>query len=158
MSALSRFFDGIHGVILPFAGSAPPNEFLLCDGAAVSRTTYATLFGLIGTTYGVGDGSTTFNVPDLRGRTIIGVGQGAGLTNRTLGAAVGEENHQITEAEMPSHTHTVSDTETSSNNAGSEPGTTQGNTTAGYTTDPTGGDQPHNNMQPSLALNYIIKT
>lgn len=64
------------GLILPYSGSAAPSGFLLCNGAAVSRTTYAALFAVTSTSYGVGDNSTTFNVPDLRGRSIIGVGTG----------------------------------------------------------------------------------
>lgn len=65
------------GVIMPYAGSSTPTDWLLCDGTAVNRTTYATLFAVISTTYGVGDGSTTFNVPDLRGRMVIGSGAGS---------------------------------------------------------------------------------
>lgn len=64
------------GTMLPYAGSAAPTYYLLCDGTAVSRSTYATLFGVISTTFGVGNGSTTFNLPDLRGRTFIGAGTG----------------------------------------------------------------------------------
>lgn len=64
------------GMIWPYAGTAAPTGFLLCDGSAVSRTTYSGLFAIISTSYGAGDGSTTFNVPDLRGRTIVGVGTG----------------------------------------------------------------------------------
>jgi microcystin-dependent protein len=97
------------GTVLSFAGSAAPSGYLLCDGAAVSRTTYAALYAVVGTTYGTGDGSTTFNVPDGRSRTVVGAGQGAGLTNRTrgggTGAAWGEESHTLSQAEMPSHTH-----------------------------------------------------
>ena len=86
------------GVIQMFAGSTPPAGWLLCDGSAVSRTDYATLFAAIGTTWGVGDGSTTFNLPDLRGRAPIGAGTGSGLTARTLGGTLGSEAVQ-------SHTH-----------------------------------------------------
>lgn len=64
------------GFILPYSGSSAPSGFLLCNGAAVSRTTYAALFAITSTSYGIGDGSTTFNVPDLRSRSIIGVGTG----------------------------------------------------------------------------------
>ena len=65
------------GVVLPFAGSsAPTSLYLLCDGSAVSRTTYSVLFGILSTTYGSGDGSTTFNVPDMRGRVPVGVSAG----------------------------------------------------------------------------------
>ncbi|MCF7918090.1 tail fiber protein, partial [Candidatus Gracilibacteria bacterium] len=95
------------GTVLPFAGSSAPSGWLLCDGSAVSRTTYASLFTTISTTYGTGDGSTTFNVPDLRGRTPIGAGQGSGLTNRTLGATGGEESHALSTAELSSHSHTL---------------------------------------------------
>jgi microcystin-dependent protein len=64
------------GFILPYAGSSAPTGFLLCDGSAVSRTTYAALFAITSTSYGIGDGATTFNVPDLRSRAVIGVGTG----------------------------------------------------------------------------------
>lgn len=100
------------GAIIPpaslfmFAGATAPSGYLLCDGAAVSRTTYANLFSLIGTTYGSGNGTTTFNVPDLRGRAPWGAGHGTGLTNRALGGTGGAETVTLTSDEMPSHTHT----------------------------------------------------
>ncbi len=76
------------GVILPFAGGAIPAGFLLCNGAALSRTSYATLFAAIGTTYGRGNGSTTFNLPDLRGEFIRGADNGRGVDNgRALGSS-----------------------------------------------------------------------
>lgn len=94
------------GTVLPFAGSKAPNdEWLLCDGSAVSRVGYATLFKVIGETYGSGDGSTTFNLPDLRGRVAIGSGQAAGLTERIIGQAIGAETHTLTVDEMPIHSH-----------------------------------------------------
>ena len=79
------------GGIIPWAGAAAPPNFLLCDGAAVSRTTYARLFAEIGTTYGVGDGSTTFNVPDMRQRFPLGVA--ASGTGATLGGTGGAIDH-----------------------------------------------------------------
>lgn len=92
------------GIIQMFAGATPPSGWLVCDGSAVSRTTYATLFAAIGTTWGTGDGSTTFNLPDLRGRAPIGAGTGSGLTARTLGTQnIGSENVQA-------HTHSISRT------------------------------------------------
>jgi microcystin-dependent protein len=94
------------GAIMSYAGSTAPTGWLLCDGSAVSRTTYAALFTAISTTYGAGDGSTTFNLPDTRGRTVVGAGQGTGLSNRLVGAVGGEETHQLTIAELASHTHT----------------------------------------------------
>jgi microcystin-dependent protein len=86
----------------------PPKYWLNCDGSAVSRNTYAALYTLIGTTYGAGDGTTTFNLPDLRGRFGLGAGQGASLTNRLLGAVGGEETHALTIAELAVHSHTAS--------------------------------------------------
>lgn len=97
---------GIIGEVKMYAGAAAPSGWLPCDGSAVSRTTYAALFAVISTIYGVGDGSTTFNLPDLRGRAAIGSGQGAGLTNRALGAKGGEEAHALTAAENGQHSHT----------------------------------------------------
>jgi hypothetical protein len=85
----STIAQGWAGVIQMFAGSTPPAGWLLCDGSAVSRTEYATLYAAIGDTWGAGDGSTTFNLPDLRGRAPIGAGTGSGLTARTLGGTVG---------------------------------------------------------------------
>jgi microcystin-dependent protein len=98
------------GMISPYAGSTSPTGWLLCNGAAVSRTTYASLFTVTSTTYGAGDGTTTFNVPDLRGRTAIGAGTGTGLTARTLGATTGVESVTLTAAQsgLPAHTHTNS--------------------------------------------------
>lgn len=106
-----------------------PSGWLLANGDAVSRTTYSSLFSAIGTTYGTGNGSTTFNLPDLRGRLPMGVGTGVGLnasgtgvtsgsamTARALGAWFGEETHLLTTSELASHTHanTVSGGNTSS--------------------------------------------
>lgn len=86
------------GMVQMFAGSTAPTGWLLCHGQAISRTDYATLFAAIGTTWGAGNGSTTFNVPDLRGRAPIGAGSGSGLTSRTLGGKGGSEYIQA-------HTH-----------------------------------------------------
>lgn len=79
------------GSIHEYAGTTPPNNWLLCDGSAVSRTAYSELYAVIGTTFGVGDGSSTFNLPDFRGRSPLGAGSGPGLTSRTLGGSVGIE-------------------------------------------------------------------
>lgn len=99
------------GETVLFGGSAAPTGWLLCNGAAVSRTTYSALFAVVGETYGAGDGSTTFNLPDLRGRAPIGVGQGDTAegggtgTDRVLGAKGGKETHTLTQAELPAHQH-----------------------------------------------------
>jgi microcystin-dependent protein len=92
-------------VVNPFAGATAPDGWLLCDSAAVSRITYAALFAAIGTTYGGGNGSTTFNVPDMRGRVPAGRDAGQSEFN-SLGEAGGAKTHTLTSAEMPSHTHT----------------------------------------------------
>jgi microcystin-dependent protein len=100
------------GIIAPFAGSSAPAGWLAANGAAVSRTTYAALFAAIGTTWGAGDGSTTFNLPDLRGMFLRGTGTNAtGSSSGAVGPAVGGYaadaylNHSHT-ASSPSHTHT----------------------------------------------------
>ncbi len=143
--------------ILPFAGSVAPEGFMLCDGAELLASEYADLFSAIGSTYGVGQAAGSFKLPDLRGRSPIGVGQGEGLTERVVGASGGAEQHQLTVAEMPAHTHEADfpvDAQIY------QTGVATGKTNSTPTTRPTqmtGGDQPHNNMQPFLVVNYIIK-
>ena len=102
------------GTVLSTAAAAAPDGYLLCNGAAVSRATYAPLFAAIGTTFGRGDGAATFNVPDLRGRVVVGVGNAAGRTDRVRGAAGGKETHTLTPAELAAHSHTASTDEAGS--------------------------------------------
>ena len=90
------------GIIMPFAGTVAPQGCLFCDGSAVSRTTYAALFAVIGTTYGEGDGSTTFNIPDLSGRVVIGVSN-----THAIGSTGGEEFVTLDSDQMPAHSHEV---------------------------------------------------
>lgn len=98
------------GTILATAASALPSGYLSCNGATVPRTSYPGLYTAIGTVYGPGAGDgLTFSLPDLRGRSPIGAGQGPGLTNRLLGAKGGEEAHTLTVAEMPSHSHAITE-------------------------------------------------
>jgi microcystin-dependent protein len=97
------------GTILTSARSAPSSGFIFCDGSQVSRSVFAALYAAIGTIYGPGDGVSTFNVPDLRGRAPIGAGAGPGLSNRGLGGTGGEETHTLSTAEMPYHSHTIVD-------------------------------------------------
>jgi microcystin-dependent protein len=100
----------ISGFIFASASPTPPVGYLLCDGSAVSRTVFPTLFAAISTTYGPGDGATTFNIPNLSGSVPVGTGVApGGITNRAMGTSGGEETHLLTVAEMPSHTHTVID-------------------------------------------------
>jgi microcystin-dependent protein len=101
------------GMIFPYASTVAPTGYLLCDGSAVSRSTYSALFGLVGTAFGAGNGTTTFNVPDLRGRSIFGLdnmgGTDAGRLSvaNTIGGTGGTETVTLTAAQMPSHTHTI---------------------------------------------------
>jgi microcystin-dependent protein len=184
------------GTIMDYAGLKPPAGYLFCNGSEVSRSLYPRLFNVIGVTYGVGDSIYTFNLPDFRGRTSVGVGHGVGLTTRTLNERNGEETHTLIISELPSHSHTDS----GHSHSISDPG--HFHSTAGsaypyiYNDAATGGYQPnfspsgvmtiktwdqftkttgismniatsniqasgsgqtHNNMQPYLAINKIIK-
>ncbi len=150
---------------LPWPTDTPPSGWLLCDGSAVSRTTYSALFAVIGTTFGPGDGSTTFNLPDMRGRVPLGQDDMGGVSaNRVtnaqadiIGGSAGAENHQLTIAEMPSHNHGVQINDATSAGPNRKPETAGIQNTYAWPSDYTGGNQVHNNMQPYLTLNYIIK-
>jgi microcystin-dependent protein len=158
--------DSPAGIVAPYAGTSAPSGWLLCYGQAVSRTTYAGLFATVSTTYGTGDGSTTFNVPDLRGRVVAGQDDmGGSSANRltgvtgsvdgdVLGGTGGEETHVLLTAEMPAHTHNIN--YQSLLNGGGTGGDVKGSGATVATTS-TGGDGAHNNVQPTLILNYIIK-
>lgn len=155
------------GAVLEYAGSSAPAGWLLCAGQAVSRATYADLFTAIGTTYGVGDGSTTFNLPDLRGRATVGKDDMGGTSaNRitgawadSLGGSGGAETHTLTTGEMPAHGHPGS-TAVYSASTGSGSSFARGGAPAdllAVTIASAGGGGAHNNLQPSIALNKIIK-
>ncbi|MGO8916215.1 MAG: phage tail protein [Stellaceae bacterium] len=200
------------GTILEFAGSTAPSGYLLANGQAVSRTTYATLFGVCGTAYGAGDGSTTFNVPDKRGRVGAGYDPGnatgrltaitsQGVSAASLGDAGGEQAHTQTNAELVGHSHSATSSSTStstssvtdpghahayySNNSGqagtnnpplssasgaenqafsTTPSTTSISVSTSTTTTTStaigadGGGNAFNVVQPTIILNYIIKT
>lgn len=93
------------GAVTMYGASTAPTGWLLCDGTAVSRTTYAALFTAISTTYGVGNGSTTFNLPNLKGKVPVGR-DSADTAFDVLGETGGAKTHTLTTSEMPSHTHT----------------------------------------------------
>lgn len=142
------------GTVVAYGAAAAPSGWLLCDGAAVSRATYATLFGVIGTTFGVGDGATTFNVPNLKGR--VPVGLDAGQTEfDALAEAGGAKTHTLTEAEMPAHSHTIAYSDQAVALTGGNTPLESGGSTP---TSTVGGGEAHNNLQPYLVLNYLIKT
>lgn len=172
------------GTILPTGRPTAPSGYLFCEGQAVNRTTYATLFAAIGTTYGAGNGSTTFNLPDLRGRVPVGADGAAGRLSELdePGKVGGEEKHLLSEAEMPSHSHTVEDpghkhrgeqndyfiigpeapglSGASLSLSGSQYALGNATETAftGINLGKKGGGGKHNNMQPFQIVNYMIKT
>jgi microcystin-dependent protein len=188
------------GTVADFAGVAAPSGWLLCYGQAISRTTYAALFAVIGVTYGIGDGSTTFNIPDCRGRVSAGKDDMGGasanrLTSATggvdgdvLGNVGGLETHALTLAQLAAHTHTgtiapsgahthdISFNGSFGSNSGFYPtnphwswgdiitGLTTATTVSGgththtFTSDSTGSGTGHNNVQPSIIFNKIIRT
>lgn len=201
------------GTVTAYGGTAAPTGWLLCYGQNVSRTTYAALFTAIGTTFGVGDGSTTFTLPDLRGRVIAGqddmggvsanrlTGLSGGINGDTLGGTGGVESHVLTDAELSSHSHATNPAAVNAANVNIDhnhgfysvlkTNTSGGggldridalNTTSGTfevtdvtgaagmtahthsvdvantTSTTTGSDTAHNNVQPTIILNYIIYT
>lgn len=123
---------------------------VLLDGSAISRTTYADLYAEQGDTYGAGDGSTTFNTPDARGRVLVGAGG-----NYVEAGTGGFEEHTITEAELPAHTHEFS--KRLNQIDGSQSRRDVDSQTTFSDTDVTGGDAPHNNVQACVALNFYVK-
>lgn len=169
------------GLIPPANGAAPPGAmlmwltdtaptgWLLCYGQAVSRETYATLFAVIGTTFGTGDGSTTFNLPDLRGRIPLGQDDmGGSSANRvtdsdadTIGGADGVESVTLTAAQsgLPAHTHTVGKVNNNDGGSGGIQQAAAANTTTQNTGSVSAADasEAHTNMPPFLTVNYIIK-
>ena len=155
------------GSVIMFAGLTPPEGWALCDGSMLSATASAGLFAVIGNVYGT-DGAGNFALPDLRSRTAIGAGQGTNLTGRGLGQKVGAETHTIAAQQMPSHTHGYSDIYFSGSNgpapvngvqvgSGDNPVGTNRAWQTTKTTQSSGSNAPMPIMQPSLALNYIIK-
>lgn len=148
------------GSVAYFGGSsgAIPSGWLLCDGSAINRITYTKLFSIIEDKYGIGDGINTFNLPDLRGRFILGQNNFELIITRVppnvlLGDVGGEYQHALTTNEMPTHTHELDKV------ARWPGGDTLGKTTGlGRYVGPTGGGLPHNTTPPYMVFNCIIKT
>jgi microcystin-dependent protein len=166
------------GEIKLFGFNFSPRGYAFCDGSVLSIAQYSALFSLLGTQFG-GNGQTTFNLPDLRGRVPIGQGPGPGLSNYTIGQTTGTENTTLTAANLPAHTHTailnVNNTaanvavpvagnslaaaidingDTGSIYKAAAPNTALAN--GSVTVGATGAGQSFSNVQPSLVLNYSI--
>jgi microcystin-dependent protein len=159
------------GEIRMFGGNFAPQGWMFCEGQLLPITENETLFNLIGTTYG-GDGQTTFALPDLRGRVPVHMGQGSGLTSRTIGESAGEERVTLTANQVPAHTHALqasSGAATTTNPSGAVWASGTGAQFSDQALDappmqqsptpaiqPTGGNQPHDNMLPYLCVSFII--
>ncbi len=141
------------GLVQAFIGIVVPVGYLEAQGQVLNYVDYPDLAPVLAATWG-GDGITTFGLPDLRGRTLIGRGQGSGLTNRTFATYLGEESHILTVPEIPAHTHTYDRTE--SGGSGIDSPGSRG--PFSRNTGSTGGGGSHNNMQPSAAIKWIVKT
>lgn len=172
------------GMIVMFGGNFAPRGWALCDGTLLSIAQYQALFSILGTTYG-GDGRTTFALPPMRGRVPMHSGTGPGLTPRSLGEKSGMEDVTLNTNQIPSHTHGISFTEAklrvvredgnTSEPAGAAIANVNPDSTMAYNNStapdadavagslqiaaqalPTGASQHHTNMQPYLAVNFII--
>jgi microcystin-dependent protein len=162
------------GEVRLYAGSIEPVGWLFCNGSSLDPSAYPDLFAVIGTTYG-GDGETSFNIPDFRGRVPVAVGQGEGLTDRDIGVSGGNESVTLSVGNLPAHNHSAHSTGSSTGNrdspSGNVPGTLgashiySSNTSSHVNMSSTGANisaagegLPHNNMKPYAVLNYMIKT
>ena len=159
--------QGFLGQIVWFAGNFAPRDWTFCDGQLLAIANYQSLYSLLGTSYG-GDGRTTFQLPDLRGRVPLSPGQGPGLTNYNLGDRGGLEGVQLSSNEIPSHTHQLLASSAEANTTASIDSILSKPTQNIYSSTATGlidmnaasisstGGLEHENRQPSLVCNYII--
>ncbi|MGE5396789.1 MAG: phage tail protein [Chitinophagales bacterium] len=158
--------DPYLGEIRMFAGNYAPLDWALCNGQLLNISQYSALFSLIGTYYG-GDGTTTFALPDLRGRVPVGQGQGPGLTNRTMGQMDGAETVTLTVSNLPTHSHAVmvnnsagtlsspSDAVWASNVSQYSTASPDGQMSSAAITS-SGSSTAHENMMPSFCINFVI--
>ncbi|MEP3654449.1 MAG: tail fiber protein [Litorimonas sp.] len=160
------------GQITLFAGNFAPRAWAFCDGQLLAISSNSALFSILGTIYG-GDGRTTFALPDLRGRAAIHEGRGPGLSPYSLGQRGGQESVTLLPSQMPVHSHTLNATNAPGDKGGPQGkmlAAGHGDETIYHDTPPSaniramasnsianaGGGQSHNNIQPFLAINYII--
>ncbi len=155
------------GSITLFGGNFAPRGYMFCQGQIIAISQNSALFALLGTTYG-GDGQTTFALPNLAGRAPVHQFQGPGLSNYIIGQTLGVEAVTLTSTQMPAHTHVVNANSTVTGGTGpagavwAQPGSGQPYAAAPNTAmnplalNSAGGNQPHENMMPFLALNFII--
>jgi microcystin-dependent protein len=158
--------------IMMFGGNFAINGWAFCSGQLVSIQQNTALFALLGTTYG-GNGQTTFGLPDLRGRVPIGPGQGPGLSPRNLGESSGSESVTLLTTQIPAHNHTATATTNANsgpandtlpngnflaegNNYNSVSNAQMNSSAVQVTVGPTGGSQPHPNMQPYTCITFLI--
>ncbi len=162
--------EGTIGEIRMFAGNFAPRTWAFCQGQLLGIAQNTALFSILGTTYG-GNGTTTFGLPDFRGRVAVGTGTGPGLSNVQLGQVAGTENNTLTTANLPAHTHTMNASSDAAS-AGAPAANSLGVNARGgitpfapgatsqvamaSTTGSVGNNSPVNNMQPYLGMNYII--
>lgn len=148
------------GVISMYAGSQAPTGYLMADGAAVSRAEYSALYQAIGTTYGAGNGTTTFNLPNIKGR--VPVGRDAAQTEfNTLAGTGGAKTHVLATGEMPQHSHSITRYKRDLNVGGLQGPFGLVDHASGDSTNTSTGNSgsgtAHNNLQPYIVVNYIIK-
>jgi len=163
--------DPYLGEIRIFAGNYAPRDWAFCDGRELSVAQNNALFSIIGVTYG-GDGNTTFKLPDLRGRAPMHFGDGPDLTPRTIAQTIGTSTVTLTETQMPIHTHRAQGSSVVAGGIDNPTDAIWGSESAlsakpyvnvkdpvamkADIVKPQGGNQPHNNMQPFVAMNFII--
>jgi len=141
------------GYIRPYITTDPPTNTIACDGGTYNREDFPLLYAVIDNVFIID--ADTFTTPDMRGRTMVGVGSGAGGVY-ALGDLGGEKNHQLTEGELASHAHAI---ELTTSVLGVAPGEVAFDVTVPLLSDftgSTGGDSPHNNMQPYAAVKYCV--
>jgi len=154
---INNVSGNLTGIIQMFAGSVAPDGFLICDGSAISREIYSELFNVIGISYGAGNGSSTFNVPNFKGRVPVGL-DSSQTEFDALNKIGGSKNHVLTIEEMPAHKHTFNDNYGVQNvEVTFYNGTATDEIERWEDTSTVGGGLAHNNLQPYCTISFVIK-